>query len=211
MLHASSNALRAHVEAALGGRCAVTAEPPPTSLDTSPEPDGRPRGIGIHLFHIAAADQGRAVDAVEVRDGSCRVVGRRPPVRRYRTRWLVWSWAPTAPERLELLDGVLALLAAEPVLPEGAAGPELAAGGPLQLETAPAAGTAAELAGVFAGLGVPARPALELVLTAGLVPPVEPVSGPPSDVRLVSRPHRRSPGEEGPEGFPVGRQIGPRR
>lgn len=206
MLHASSAALRAHLETALADRGAVTSEPPSGDLAAGPAADVAVRGIGVHLFHVAASDQGQSVESVEVRDDQGRVVGRRAPLRRFRTRWLVWTWAPTAAERLALLDGALRKLAAEPVLPPDVAGPELTAGGPLQLETAPATSTAAELAGVFAGLGVPARPALEVVLTVGLLPPVEPVSGPPTDVRVESRPYAASPGAARPVGRPIGRR-----
>ncbi|MFE5539470.1 Pvc16 family protein [Streptomyces sp. NPDC056519] len=193
MLHATSAALRGHLQTALAGRCTVTAGPPSGPPNGAPEGTGVPRGLGVHFVHVAAVDRGLAVDSVQVRDGRGRVVGRRSPVRRYRTRWLVWSWAPTEGERLELLDDALASLAAEPVLPEGAASPELTAGGPVQVEVAPGTGTAAEIAGVFAGLGVAVRPALEVVLTAGLAPAVEAVPGPPADVRVVSRPHPSRP------------------
>ncbi|MFJ7209248.1 hypothetical protein ACIQWR_37660 [Streptomyces sp. NPDC098789] len=189
MLHATSAALSAHLETALAGCCAVTTEPPGPSVTAGPEGAGGEQGLGVHLFHLSAVDLGRAVDAAAVRDGTGRVVGRRPPVRRYRTRWLVWAWAPTAPARLALLDEALTQLTG-PVL---AVGPELAEGGPVHLEAAPAGSTAGELAGVFAGLCVPARPALELVVTAGLVAATEPVPAPPSDVRVVSRPRRIRP------------------
>ncbi|RSS75506.1 Pvc16 family protein [Streptomyces sp. WAC06614] len=212
MLHACSAALRGHLETALAGRGTVTAEPPPASLTEAPGPDGGlhggPRGLGVHLFQVTATDQVQAVDSVGVRDHQGRVVGRRAPVRRYRTRWLVWSWAPTAAERLALLDRALASLGAEPVLPAEVAGPELVAGGPVHLVTAPVADGPGELAGVFAGLGVPARPALEVVLTAGLAPALGPVPQPPSEVRVVPRPHPVRPARPaGPRPVPP---AGPR-
>ncbi|MFE3766855.1 Pvc16 family protein [Streptomyces sp. NPDC059104] len=195
MLHATSAALTAHLETALAGRCAVTAEPPARSVTAAPAGAEGGYGLGAHLFHVAALDQGRAGDAVEMRDERGRVVGRRFPVRRYRTRWLLWTWAPTAPERLALLDEALVLLSAGPVLPREVLGPELAAGGPVQLDAAPAGTTAGELHGVFTSLGVPARPALEAVVTAGLVMPVEPVAAPPTDVRVAAHPRGfRPPG-----------------
>ncbi|MEV6681599.1 Pvc16 family protein [Streptomyces erythrochromogenes] len=188
MLLATSAALCRLLETALAGRCAVTAEPPAGALTAPPDASVAPRGVGVHLFHVAATGQGLPADGLDMRDERGRVVGRRAAVRRYRTRWLVWSWAPTAVERLELLDEALDVLGAGLVLPEEVAGPELAAGGPVHLETAPAAGTAADHAGVFAGLGVPARPAVEVVLTAGSAPVAEEVAAPPVDVRVVARP-----------------------
>ncbi|MET8755170.1 Pvc16 family protein [Streptomyces sp. NPDC004667] len=194
MLHAISAALTAHLETApAGGRRTVTAEAPPPSVTAAPGGAEGGRGLGAHLFHVAALDQGRPGDAAEVRDERGRVVGRRPPVRRYRTRWLLWAWAPTAPERLALLDEALVLLSAGLVLPGEVVGPELAAGGPVQLEAAPPGTTVSELNAVFTSLGVPARPALEAVVTAGLVMPVEPVAGPPADVRVVARPRALRP------------------
>ncbi|MFB7056453.1 Pvc16 family protein [Streptomyces vinaceus] len=194
MLQAASDALCAHLETVLANRsAAVTAEPPLVPVTAPPDGVGAERGIGVHLFHVAALDQGRGADAVDVRDEQGRVIGRRPPVNRYRTRWLLWSWALTAQERLELLDVALALLTARPVLPEAAAGADLIAGGPVQVDAAPALGTAGELGGVFAGLKVPSRPALEIVLTAGLVLPVERVAGPPTDLRVTTHPRRTLP------------------
>ncbi|MFF3159114.1 Pvc16 family protein [Streptomyces sp. NPDC057910] len=193
MLQTSSSALLRHLATVLADSCDVTAEPPLTSLTEAPELDGGPNGIGVHLFHVAAADQGQGTASVEVRDAQGRVVSRRSPACRYRTRWLVWSWGPTAAERLTLLDEALRLLSARSVLPIEATGPELAAGGLVHLETAPAAGTAAELAGIFTSLGVPARPALEVVLTTGLAPVDEPAFAPPVDVRVVTAPQTKMP------------------
>ncbi|MFD7084565.1 Pvc16 family protein [Streptomyces sp. NPDC059918] len=207
MLHAVFVALRDHLESAVAGSGAVTAEPPAARLTEGPEAAAADRGLGIHLFHVAALDEGRSAEATEVRDAQGRVVARRPPVRRYRTRWMVWSWGPTAEVRLSLLDAALTALAEPQVLPLAVVAPgtaehaqsdgpvdaeALARGGPVQMDAAPAAAPG-ELAGVFAGLGVPARPALEVVLTAGLALPAAPVAPPPTDVRVVTRPRNLGP------------------
>lgn len=208
MLHAVSVALRAHLESAVAGSGAVTAEPPAARLTEGPEGAAADRGLGVHLFHVAALDEGRSAEATEVRDARGRVIARRPPVRRYRTRWMVWSWGPTAEARLSLLDSALTAFAVPQVLPLPVVAPgtaehapsdaqvdaeALARGGPVQMDAAPAVGAPGELAAVFAGLGVPARPALEVVLTAGLALPAAPVAPPPTDVRVVTRPRNLGP------------------
>ncbi|MFJ9605783.1 Pvc16 family protein [Kitasatospora sp. NPDC101176] len=186
MLADASASLAALLRTAPPGPPAVTAEPPGTP---GPDRSGHEEGLGLLPFHTAEEPHGRSAEWSDVRGPDGRVVARRPPVRRYRVHFLLWAWAPTAQGRLTLLSAAMTALAATETLPAGLCAGSLAGlGTPVRLTVAPADSAPGRLAEVWAALGRPAEPALEVVLAADLVPADVPVDGPPLRVDLRTGP-----------------------
>ncbi|WP_328455217.1 Pvc16 family protein [Amycolatopsis sp. NBC_00438] len=133
------------------------------------EPPGEHAVLHLVLHGIAEAADGRgAAEWSEVRDARGQVVGRQPPLRRYRMRYVISARAATPEAEHAALDTVLAACAIHDVLPGDVAGERLAATGfPVTLEiTGPAAAHPGEL-----GTG-PGGAHLLLDVTAPLLPPM---------------------------------------
>ncbi|WP_051965594.1 DUF4255 domain-containing protein [Kitasatospora mediocidica] len=176
MLADATETLAALLRTSLPGPPAVTVEPPGAA---APEHVRHEEGLGLFLFHTAEDPHARAADWSDARSPDGAVVGRRPPVRRYRLHFLLWAWAPTAARRLHLLDGAMTALAGTETIPEAVRVGALAEhGGLVRLILAPDRSGNDPLAEVWSALQRPLEPSLEVVLAADLVPPVQPVADP---------------------------------
>lgn len=137
---------------------------------------GRPAGepgehavLHLVLHSIAEAVEGRgAAEWSEVRDDRGQVVGRQPPLRRYRMQYTVSARAATPEAEHAALDAVLTACAVHDVLPPDVVGDRLAATGfPVTLElNGLVAANPSELGNVLGGAY------LVLDVTAPLLPPM---------------------------------------
>ena len=120
---------------------------------------------GLRLLLHDVCEDPAALAAVwqDDHDADGRVVARRPPVRRFRLRYLVFAVAGDRETEHDWLGRVLVALAAHQVVPA-----ELLTGPPAQLQVAPP-GLPAPAPPIRAAVGV--RPALDLVVTAPCVQP----------------------------------------
>lgn len=125
----------------------------------------------LHLFDVQEEPGGGAAWA-PVRDGAGRVVGRMPPQRRYRLRYLLTAAAADTLAEHELLGHVLAGCALHEVVPAAhLAGALAMAGGDVVVRCAPARGDAGPdrpAADPAEGWRATRRTTLELWVTAPL-------------------------------------------
>lgn len=158
--------------------------------------------VNAFLYQIREDSQARLADWEPVRDGRGFLVGRQPPVRRYRLCYLVTAWAASAGREHGLLSAALAVLASVDVIP-----PTLLTGSLASTEVpvtfavghpdAPAASWQ-----IFTALGTRPRPALDLVVTAPLIPALlTEFAPPPEEINLgtngtvpAAEPERDVPG-----------------
>jgi len=129
--------------------------------------------VNAHLWEIREDVSRRQNDWEDVRNDEGRVVGRRPPLHRYRLRYLVTAWAANVADEHRLLSSLLTALADEQAIPaEHISGDLLDEGLPVFLTIAlPSPGEDAP-SDLWTGLGIAPRPALDLVVTAPLPRPV---------------------------------------
>ncbi|UOZ05645.1 DUF4255 domain-containing protein [Amycolatopsis sp. WQ 127309] len=165
MLHDVDSALRTWLFAELPADVEIALEGPGAVTVTA----GRPV-LGLFLYEIGEELDGQAGAGIRLRGPDGRVTGTVLPVRRYRLTYLVTAWATTVAAEHDLLGAVLAAHAGRPVLtPEllpGRLG-ELAEPLPIRLGRHRAGGGEHDL---WHALGVPLRTALDLTVTAPVVP-----------------------------------------
>jgi hypothetical protein len=162
VLHEIDTALRALLRTALPEGTAVR-------FDT-PDRDGATPAVNLFLHDVREDLTARAADWAEQRNAAGRLVGRQPPARRYHVHYLVTGWS-TDPEAEHALLGIaLATLALHDTVPEdhlvgSLREAELAVGLAVAHPDLPA--TPLEM---WTALGIPPRAALDLVVTASLLP-----------------------------------------
>lgn len=165
--------------------------------------DGEEHGLRL-LLHDVREEAGALAAIWEDRhDADGRVVSRRPPVRRFRLRYLVVAVGPDAATEHDWLGRVLVSLAAHPVVPAGTL--TASSGLPVPLQVAPA-GLPDPAPPVLAAVG--ARPALEVAVTAACVQPdITGLSPAPDtvDLGVAAAAASRARSVRGPG--PVGRRI----
>jgi hypothetical protein len=117
-----------------------------------------------------------AIDGTLIRDADGHATGWQPPVRHYQVSYLLTAWTDTGPlgtNEHELLGAVLAGCATAGSIPDDCLHGTLAeAGEPVPL-TCAGQEPAGEAVRIWPHLGVPARTALDLMVVAPVVPPLD--------------------------------------
>jgi hypothetical protein len=129
--------------------------------------------VNAHLWDIREDVTRRQNDWEDLRNDEGRVVGRRPPLHRYRLRYLLTAWGANVADEHRLLSSLLSALAGEQAIPaEHISGDLVDEGLPVFLTVAlPAPGEEAR-PDLWSALGIAPRPALDVVVTAPLPRPV---------------------------------------
>jgi hypothetical protein len=129
--------------------------------------------VNAHLWDVREDVSRRQNDWEDIRNDEGRVVGRRPPLHRYRLRYLVTAWGRNVADEHRLLSSLLSALADEQAIPaDHVSGDLVEEGLPVFLTVAlPSPGEDAN-PDLWSALGIAPRPALDLVVTAPLPRPV---------------------------------------
>jgi Pvc16 N-terminal domain len=135
------------------------------------------QAIDLFLFNLAGDNRGAASGWEDVRDANGRVLSRNEPPRRYRLSYLVTARAPKIAEEHELLDTALRALTDGEALPESCL-PEalLETGMPVLVELDPAGPGP-----LWSSLGMPARAAFVLTVSAPHRPKPDTELAPPAE------------------------------
>jgi len=180
-------ALRAFLTPALPDRTAIGFEPPTAEWSAGV------KGPTLNLFlgPVSENGEGRTGDWDDVRDEQGRLVGRRPPVRRFDLAYHVSAWGGTTTEQHGLLGAVLAALPVYDSIPAEHLSPALQEYDlPLRLRVADT-GAGPDL---WQSLGQLARASFTLVVTAPVVPATDTDLAPPAasiDLGLAATNGRR--------------------
>jgi hypothetical protein len=168
--------------------------------------------VNLFLLDVRENLEARAGDWADVRDDTGRLVGRRPPLRRYDLRYVVSVWGGTVEAQRVLFDALLAAVPTYDTLP-----PELLTGTLADQEIAVRLRIAQDDLGVsvvdlWSALGQPPCTTVTLVVTAPLLPAVDTVLAPPAstlDIGLAGRRPRpgRPPVPDLEEVEPVARNV----
>ena len=152
--------------------------------------------INLFLYDIREDLQGQSSDEIDVRDGDGKLIGRLPPPRRYQLSYLASAWTKDAEAEHALLGAILATVPDEPGIPARHLAGRLAEQPlPVQIKVGmPLAG--ANTWDLWAALGTPPRSAVEIVVTAPLVPELRTDLAPPA-VNLELGVSRKPPGAIG--------------
>jgi hypothetical protein len=158
------------------------------------------QAIDLFLFNLAGDNRGAASGWQEVRDANGRVLSRSEPPRRYQLSYLVTARAPKIAEEHELLDTALRALTDGEALPESCL-PEalLETGMPVLVDLDPAGPGP-----LWTSLGMPARAAFVLSVSAPHRPRPDTELAPPADT--IDLRHDRDFGRGA--GAPVGSGAG---
>ena len=146
------------------------------------------QAVDLFLFGLAGDPNGAASGFEEVRDARGSVLSRTDPPRRYLLSYLVTAMAPKIADEHELLDTALRALTDGESLPESCLPPALAElGMPVRVEL--------DKAGpghLWTSLGMPARAAFVLTVSAPHRPTPDTDLAPPADkIALTTDPVRR--------------------
>jgi Pvc16 N-terminal domain len=135
VIHDADRSLAAWLRGVLPAGVTITAEPP------APEWAQRPPALPLvdaFLCDIREDGAGLSADTSPVRAPDGGLVGRQPPVRRYRLSFLLTAWAADVVAGYELLGAVMAACAADDVVsPDCLRGTLARAGLPVTLRCAP--------------------------------------------------------------------------
>jgi hypothetical protein len=129
--------------------------------------------VDAYLWEIREDVSRRQNDWEDIRNEDGRVVGRKPPLHRYRLRYLVTAWGGTPADEHRLLSSVLASLADQQAIPtDHVTGDLVDEGLPVFLTVALPADGDNPPTDLWGALGIAPRPALDVVVTAPLPRPV---------------------------------------
>lgn len=161
-------------------------------------PDGPGPVLSVFLAAIREDPDAGTGDWADVRDADGRVLGRRPPIRRFDLAYLVTAWGGDDRQEAELLDRVL--VATGQRLDQALFDDDTRASGvPVTVRLDP------DAARVYADLGLPPRTVLGVTVTAPLVLPLVTDLAPPAEEIAVGV-RRGVPGRTaGPNGNGRGR------
>lgn len=162
----------------------VRLDPPkPTWNTEKPSPS-----VDLFLFAVAGDERNAESGFEDIRDSNGRVTARTEPPRRYRLLYLVTARAPKIAEEHELLDRALQALVAGESLPASCLPDTLAELGLPVLVELDGAGPGA----LWANLGMPARAAFVLSVSAPHRPTPDTEIAPPADkIALRTDPVKR--------------------
>jgi hypothetical protein len=224
VLHDVDASVRSLLEAVVtrnGGRTRVVFDAPtPEWASTQTDPV-----LNLFLFDVREDRDGRGGDEVDVRDTQGKVVGRRPPTRKYKLSYLASAWAKDAEEEHRMLGSIVATVPDTAAIPEEHLHGELGEQGlAVTIEVGvPVSG--AQTWDLWSALGTAPRTALEIVVTAPVLPalrtdlappaekldlgvsrdprpPAEPEAEPEAKPKPASRKAKRDTGEEPPPSRP---------
>lgn len=134
--------------------------------------------LDLYLYDVREDLSRREVQWADVRDGTGRIVGRRPPPRRYRLSYLVTAWTQRPEDEHRLLSACLAtFLRHETMPPSDLTGALIEQPIPVELDVALPPGPDRSLADVWTALGGELKPSLDLVATVPFVVGVEVKTG----------------------------------
>jgi len=144
--------------------------------------------IDAYLWDIREDLTRRHNDWEDVRNEEGRITGRRPPLHRYRLRYLLTAWGGTTADQHGLLSSVLSALADQQAIPaEHVTGSLVEEGLPVFLSVSvPAEGDAPPPSDLWSALGVAPRPALDLVAVAPLPRPAATTTAEPVRERHIT-------------------------
>jgi Pvc16 N-terminal domain len=155
--------------------------------------------INLFLYDVREDTDGQTSDDADVRDGGGRVVGRQPPMRKYQLSYLVSAWTKDPEEEHAILGAILASVPDEPAIPiEHLRGRLIDQGLPVRIKVGVPL-TGANTWDLWSALGTPPRTAIEVVVTAPLVPEIRTDLAPPAE-KLELGVKKEPPGAIGPEG-----------
>src|SRR5437868_11251433 len=123
--------------------------------------------LNLYLYDIHEDLQRREVQHEEIRGDNGRVIGRRPPPRRFKLSYLVTAWTQRPEDEHRLLSAVLSCFLRNEIIPR-----ELAAGAlasqkfPSYLTIALPPSSDRSISDVWSALGRELKPSLDLVVTA---------------------------------------------
>ena len=158
--------------------------------------------VNLFLYDVREDLDGQSSDEVDVRDGDGRVVARQRPPRKYQLSYLASAWCGDAEVEHELLGAILATVPNEQAIPESHLGGRLLEQGlPVRIKVGTPV-TGANTWDLWAALGTPPRTAVEIVVTATLVPELSTELAPPA-VEMELGVKKEQPGAIGaPEPVP---------
>jgi hypothetical protein len=143
--------------------------------------------VDAYLWEIREDGARSHGDWEDVRNEQGRVTGRRPPLHRYRLRYLVTAWGGSAEDEHRLLSTVLGALADSLAIPAEHLSGDLAEEGlPVFLSVALPSNADAPPWDLWSTLGVAPRPALDVVAIAPLPRQAELSAGPPVRDRRIT-------------------------
>lgn len=143
--------------------------------------------VDAYLWEIREDLSRRHNDWEAVHNDEGRVTGRRPPLHRYRLRYLLTAWGGTTADEHRLLSAVLSALADEQAIPaEHVSGDLVDEGLPVFLSVAlPAEGDVPPPSDLWGALGIAPRAALDLVVVAPLPRPAATTAAAPVRERRI--------------------------
>jgi hypothetical protein len=143
--------------------------------------------VDAYLWEIREDMTRRQNDWEDVRNDEGRIVARRPPLHRYRLRYLLTAWGGTPADEHRLLSSVLASLADQQAIPaDHISGDLVDEGLPVFLTVALPADGDNPPTDLWGALGIAPRPALDLVVTAPLPRPVPATVAVPVRERVIT-------------------------
>ena len=144
--------------------------------------------VDAYLWEIREDLSRRHNDWEELRDERGRVTGRRPPLHRYRLRYLLTAWGGATADEHRLLSSVLSALADEQAIPaDHVTGDLIDEGLPVFVSVAlPGEGDTPPPSDLWGALGVAPRPALDLVVVAPLPRPAPSTTAAPVRERRIT-------------------------
>jgi hypothetical protein len=152
--------------------------------------------INLFLFDVREDRDGRGGDEVDVRDSHGHVIGRRPPTRKYQLSYLASAWAKDAEEEHRMLGSIVATVPDIAAIPDEHLKGRLGEQGlAVNIDVAvPVSG--AQTWDLWSALGTPPRTALEIVVTAPVLPELRTDLAPPAE-KLDLGVHKEAPGKVG--------------
>jgi hypothetical protein len=158
-------------------------DPPPVSFaPPTPEWAGAQDGpvLNLFLYDVREDLDGQTGDEIDIRGADGKVIGRLPPPRKYQLSYLVSAWGDDAESEHGLLGAILATVPDEPGIPDEHLSGRLAEQGlPVRIKVGTPV-TAANTWDLWSALGTPPRTAVEIVVTAPLVPELRTDLAPPA-------------------------------
>jgi hypothetical protein len=137
--------------------------------------------LNLFLYDIREDRDGRGSDEVDVRDDQGHVIGRRPPIRKYQLSYLVSAWAKDPDEEHRMLGSILASIPDLAAIPDDhLKGRFEEQGLAVNIDVAVPV-TGAQTWDLWGALGTPPRTAVEIVLTAPVLPELRTDLAPPAE------------------------------
>ncbi len=209
-------ALRGLLAPLLPAGCQVRIGPPDAGVATAADHDrsgpagaatgpggGRPGpALVLFLADVREDEKAAGTDWTDVRDADGGLIGRRPPIRRFRLQYLITACDADAEVEADLLDTVLTAVDPGRRLDPALLGDSLA-DGPVVLRLAE------DAAAAYARLGLPPRTVIGVTADVPLILPLDTDLAPPADqiTMDVGRPRRGVPAGSG--AGPAGSGAGP--